>query len=189
MISDGPAAAGHRLDTLRGMSSDAPESPVPASDSAAAAATSSARSPYSAPVLPTDPSELAVVEALRHIGLGALPDHMGVELLEVGAERTVARMPVVGNTQPYGLLHGGASAVLAESVGSIASALHAGPNRIALGLELNCTHHKAMREGYVIATATPLVRGRTVACYAISITDEDGAPVCTARLTCVLRDR
>ena len=100
--------------------------------------------------MPTDPSELAVVEALRHLGLGALPDHMGIELLEVGADRTVARMPVAGNTQPYGLLHGGASAVLAESVGSIASALHAGPDRIALGLELNCTHHKAMREGYVI---------------------------------------
>lgn len=146
-------------------------------------------SPYAAPIMPTDPGQLAVVEALRHLGLGALPDHMGIELLEVGAERTVARMPVAGNTQPYGLLHGGASAVLAESIGSIASALHAGPDRIALGLELNCTHHKAMREGYVIGTATPLVRGRTVASYAISITDEGGAPVCTARLTCLLRDR
>jgi uncharacterized protein (TIGR00369 family) len=145
--------------------------------------------PYAAPILPTDASELAVVEALRHLGLGALPDHMGIELLEVGAERTVARMPVAGNTQPYGLLHGGASAVLAESIGSIASALHAGPDRIALGLELNCTHHKAMREGFVIGTATPLVRGRTVASYAISITDEAGAAVCTARLTCLLRDR
>lgn len=145
--------------------------------------------PYTAPIMPTDPAQLAVVEALRHLGLGALPDHMGIELLEIGAERTVARMPVAGNTQPYGLLHGGASAVLAESIGSIASALHAGPTRIALGLELSCTHHKAMREGYVIGTATPLVRGRTVASYSISITDEGGAPVCTARLTCLLRDR
>jgi uncharacterized protein (TIGR00369 family) len=139
--------------------------------------------------MPTDPAELAVIDALRHLGLGALPDHMGIELLEVGAQRTVARMPVAGNTQPYGLLHGGASAVLAESIGSIASALHAGPDRIALGLELNCTHHKAVREGHVIGTATPLVRGRTVASYAISITDEAGALVCTARLTCLLRDR
>ena len=163
-------------------------SPDPASD-APAATTSPAASPYAAPILPTDPGELAVLEALRHLGIGALPDHMGIELLEVGADRTVARMPVAGNTQPYGLLHGGASAVLAESLGSIAAALHAGPNRIALGLELNCTHHKAMREGYVIGTATPLVRGRTVASYAISITDEGGAPVCTARLTCVLRAR
>ena len=168
------------------MSSDAPESPTSGPLTAAA---SPATAAYMAPIMPTSESELAVVEALRHLGMGALPDHMGIELLEVGADRTVARMPVAGNTQPYGLLHGGASAVLAESVGSIASALHAGPSRIALGLELNCTHHKAMREGYVIATATPLVRGRTVASYAIAITDEAGAAVCTARLTCLLRDR
>ncbi len=109
-------------------------------------------------------------------------------MLEIGAERTVARMPVAGNTQPYGLLHGGASAVLAESIGSIASALHAGPNRIALGLELNCTHHRAMREGFVTGTATALVRGRSVASYAITVTDDAGALVCTARLTCLLRD-
>ena len=167
------------------MPSDAHESPVPhpATTSPGAPAT------YPNPIMPTSESELAVIEALRHLGLGALPDRMGIELIEVGAERTVARMPVTGNTQPYGLMHGGASAVLAESIGSIASALHAGPDRIALGLELNCTHHQAVREGFVIGTATPLVRGRTVASYAISITDEAGAPVCTARLTCLLRDR
>jgi uncharacterized protein (TIGR00369 family) len=139
--------------------------------------------------LPEAEHQRAVVEALGHLGLGALADRMGIELLEVSAERTVARMPVEGNTQPYGLLHGGASAVLAESIGSIASALHAGPDRIALGLELNCTHHKAKREGYVVGTATPIVRGRTVASYAIAVADEGGAPVCTARLTCLLRER
>ena len=138
--------------------------------------------------LPEEPGQRAVAEALDALGMGALAETMGIELLEVGAERTVARMPVAGNTQPYGLLHGGASAVLAESIGSIASALHAGPNRIALGLELNATHHKAMRQGFVIGTATALVRGRSVASYAISITDEAGALVCTARLTCLLRD-
>ena len=161
----------------------------PTSGPPAPTAPATTASPYTAPIMPTDPAQLAVIDALRHLGLGALPDRMGIELLEIGADRTVARMPVAGNTQPYGLMHGGASAVLAESIGSIASALHAGPTRIALGLELSCTHHKAMREGYVIGTATPLVRGRTVASYAISITDEDGAPVCTARLTCLLRDR
>lgn len=140
--------------------------------------------------VPEDDDQRAVVEALQHLGLGVLAERMGIEVLEVGPDRTVARMPVEGNTQPYGLLHGGASAVLAESIGSIASALHAGPDRIALGLELNCTHHKAMREGYVVGTATPLVRGRTVASYAIAVTDEaTGAPVCSARLTCLLRDR
>jgi 1,4-dihydroxy-2-naphthoyl-CoA hydrolase len=139
--------------------------------------------------MPSDAGQRAVAEALQQVGLGALADRMGIELLEVGAERTVARMPVDGNTQPYGLLHGGASAVLAESIGSIASALHAGPERITLGLELSCTHHKAVRAGHVVGTATPLVRGRTVTSYAIAITDEQGAPVCTARLTCLLRDR
>ena len=139
--------------------------------------------------LPEAEHQRAVVEALQHVGLGALAERMGIELLEASPERTVARMPVEGNTQAYGLLHGGASAVLAESVGSIASALHAGPDRIAMGLELNCTHHRAVREGHVIGTATPIVRGRTVASYAIAVTDEGGAPVCTARLTCLLRDR
>ena len=165
------------------MSSGTPESPVPA------AAAPGPADPHASVVLPTDRAQLAMIESMRAAGMGALADGMGIELLEVGADRTVARMPVEGNTQPYGLLHGGASAVLAESVGSIASALHAAPDRIALGLELNCTHHKAMRDGYVIGTATPLVRGRSVASYAISITDEDGTPVCTARLTCLLRER
>jgi 1,4-dihydroxy-2-naphthoyl-CoA hydrolase len=147
------------------------------------------RTAHADAILPTTDSELAVIESLKDVGFGALPDSMGIEILEFGAERTVARMPVAGNTQPYGLLHGGASAVLAESIGSLAAALHAGPDRIALGLELNCTHHRAVREGHVVGTATPLVRGRSVASYAISIADEDGRPVCTARLTCLLRDR
>ena len=147
------------------------------------------RSPHGDAILPTSQAELAVIESLKHVGFGALPDSMGIEILEFGSQRTVARMPVAGNTQPYGLLHGGASAVLAESIGSLAAALHAGPERIALGLELNCTHHKAAREGFVVGTATPLALGRSVASYAISITDDAGALVCTARLTCLLRDR
>jgi len=130
-----------------------------------------------------------MAEAVNRLGLGALAERMGIEVLEVGARRTVARMPVEGNTQPYGLLHGGASAVLAESIGSIASALHAGPERIALGIELSCTHHRAAREGHVTGTATPLVLGRTLASYDIRIVDDAGRPVCTARLTCLLRDR
>jgi 1,4-dihydroxy-2-naphthoyl-CoA hydrolase len=138
--------------------------------------------------LPSSAADDPAVAALMHLGRGALTDRMGIELLEVGAQRTVARMPVEGNTQPYGLLHGGASAVLAETIGSIASALHAGPDRISLGLELNCTHHRAMREGFVIGTATPLVLGRSVTSYDIRIVDEQQRPVCTARLTCMLRD-
>ncbi|MGB8020280.1 MAG: hotdog fold thioesterase [Candidatus Nanopelagicales bacterium] len=136
---------------------------------------------------PADSSQRAMQEALRRLGPGALAERMGIEITELGADRTVARMPVAGNTQPYGLLHGGASAVLAETVGSIASAMHAGPGRISLGIELSCTHHRAMREGFVIGTATPLARSRNVASYSISITDERGRAVCSARLTCLLR--
>nr|WP_228255300.1 hotdog fold thioesterase [Ornithinimicrobium avium] len=120
---------------------------------------------------------------------GTLVGRMGMEILEVGVERTVARMPVEGNTQPYGLLHGGASAALAETLGSIASALHAGEGRIAVGLDLSATHHRAVREGWVIGVATPLSLGRSVASYEIVVSDDDGRRVCTARLTCLLRDR
>lgn len=120
---------------------------------------------------------------------GTLSERMGMEFLELGAQRTVARMPVAGNTQPYGLLHGGASAALAETVASVAAALHAGAERIAVGVDLNATHHRGVREGHVTAVATPLSLGRSVAAYEIVVTDDDGARVCTARLTCALRDR
>lgn len=117
-----------------------------------------------------------------------LVDRMGMEILETGAERTVARMPVAGNTQPYGLLHGGASAALAETVASIASAMHAGEGRVAVGVDLNATHHRAVRDGWVTAVATPLSLGRSVASYEVVVSDDEGRRVCTARLTCALRD-
>lgn len=120
---------------------------------------------------------------------GTLSERMGMEFLEAAPERTVARMPVAGNTQPYGLLHGGASAALAETVGSVAAALHAGPGRIAVGVDLSATHHRAVRRGWVTGTATPLSLGRSVASYEIVVRDEEGNRVCTARLTCMLRDR
>ena len=151
--------------------SDAPQTPMPP----ATVATSS-------------PAEADALEALRHLGVGSLAERMGIEILEIGADRTVGRMPVEGNTQPYGLLHGGASAVLAETLGSFASTLYAGPGRISLGIDLNCTHHKAVRSGHVVGTATPLARSRNLTSYAIAVTTEDGTPVCSARLTCLLRD-
>ncbi|MGV1003648.1 MAG: PaaI family thioesterase [Candidatus Nanopelagicales bacterium] len=135
--------------------------------------------------LPADQAEVAL--ALGAGGPGALAERMGIELLEVGAERTSARMPVAGNTQPYGLLHGGASVVLAETVGSIAAAMFAGPGRIAVGIEVSAAHHKAVRAGHVTAVATPLARNRTLATYGIEITDDHGAVTCTARLTCFMR--
>ncbi|MFC4119648.1 PaaI family thioesterase [Nonomuraea zeae] len=119
---------------------------------------------------------------------GTLAQRMGIEFVEAGPDRVVGRMPVEGNTQPYGLLHGGASVVLAESLGSVAAAIHAGPGRIAVGIEINATHHRSARSGYVTGVATKLHGGRTLATYDIEITDEQGRRVCTSRLTCMLRD-
>lgn len=137
---------------------------------------------------PNDLSPDDAASLMREFSRGTLAERMGIEIVEASAQRTVARMPVAGNTQPYGLLHGGASAVLAETIGSIASALHAGPDRVALGLELSCSHHRAQRDGVVTGVATPVALTRSVASYDIRITDEAGKPVCTARLTCLLRD-
>lgn len=120
--------------------------------------------------------------------LGSLAERMGIEFLEAGPDRVVARMPVAGNTQPYGLLHGGASVVLAETIGSTGAALHAGPGRIAVGVEINATHHRAVRSGHVTGVATKLHAGRSLATYAIEITDDEGRKVCTSRLTCFIRE-
>jgi uncharacterized protein (TIGR00369 family) len=131
----------------------------------------------------------ALTAFLQRAGMGELGTRMGIELIEARPGHVVARMPVAGNTQPYGLLHGGASAVLAETIGSIVSAIHAGPDAIVVGVDLNCTHHRSASEGVVIGTATLITAGRTLACSAISITDEAGRAICTARLTCLIRPR
>jgi uncharacterized protein (TIGR00369 family) len=119
---------------------------------------------------------------------GHLGNRMGVQIIEASADRVVGTMPVEGNTQPYGLLHGGASAVLAETIGSVGAMLHGGITKIAVGVDLNCTHHRGVRAGLVTGVATPVHRGRTSATYEIAITDEDGKRVCSARLTCILKD-
>jgi len=125
-------------------------------------------------------------EFLRQFPMGELNEKMGIELVEASPKRVVATMPVKGNTQPYGLLHGGASVVLAESLGSTGSAMHAHPDRIAVGVDINATHHRSAREGSVIGVATAIHLGRSTACYEVVVTDEDGKRVCTARITCAL---
>lgn len=112
---------------------------------------------------------------------------MGIEIVEARPERVVGHMPVEGNTQPYGLLHGGASCVLAEALGSYGAALHALPDRIAVGVDINATHHRGVREGIVTGVATAAHRGRQTANYEVVITDDAGRRVCTARLTCILQ--
>ena len=131
---------------------------------------------------------LSVTEFLEQMpyGMGALNSTMGIELTEISAERVVATMPVEGNTQVYGLLHGGASVVLAETVGSIGSAIHAFPDRGAVGVDINATHHRSVTSGIVTAVATAVHLGRTMASYEVVITDERGKRVCTSRITCSL---
>jgi uncharacterized protein (TIGR00369 family) len=123
------------------------------------------------------------------LGEGALSQTMGLEYLEVTSTRVVGRMPVRGNTQPYGLLHGGASCVLAETLGSIGAALHAGRGRFAVGVDINATHHRAATGGWVTGVATQVHGGRSTASYEVVITDDEGHRICTARITCMLRDR
>jgi 1,4-dihydroxy-2-naphthoyl-CoA hydrolase len=118
---------------------------------------------------------------------GTLGERMGIEFLEVTPERVVARMPVAGNTQPYGLLHGGASVVLAETIGTLGAMMHAGEGRIAVGIEINATHHRAARAGFVTGVATALSLGNTVATYDVLITDDEDKRVCTSRITCLIR--
>jgi uncharacterized protein (TIGR00369 family) len=128
-----------------------------------------------------------VLGTLSAMNGGTLGEKMGIEFIEVSAQRVVARMPVAGNTQPFGLLHGGASVVLAETLGSIGAVLHAGEGQIAVGIEINATHHRAARAGFVTGTATALSLGRTLATYEVLITDDDGNRVCTSRITCLIR--
>ncbi|WP_130383452.1 hotdog fold thioesterase [Kribbella sp. VKM Ac-2569] len=118
---------------------------------------------------------------------GTLLQLMGIVVSEASPERVVATMPVKGNTQPYGLLHGGASCVLAESLGSIGSALHAATSgKVAVGVDINATHHRAVRDGVVTGVATPIYLGRTTTSYEVVVTDDRDKRVCTARITCQL---
>lgn len=131
-------------------------------------------------------TEVEQILAKMPYGMGDLNKKMGIELVEVTRDRLVATMPVQGNTQPYGLLHGGASVVLAESLGSVGSAIHAYPDRVAVGVDINATHHRAVSSGTVTATATPAHLGRTSTSFEVVITNEAGKRVCTARITCAL---
>jgi len=130
-----------------------------------------------------------LVARLVETGGGSLTRKMGIEFLELSAEKSVATMPVEGNTQVIGLLHGGAHVVLGESLGSISSAIHAGPGRYAVGIEINATHSRSVRSGVVTGTCTALVLGRTLATHEIIIRDEEGRRLSTVRMTNMLRDR
>jgi len=134
-----------------------------------------------------DAETLAAMVAMT-IAEGTLADTLGITIVSASAAEVVATMPVAGNIQPFGLLHGGASCVLAETVGSLGAALHAGPGRVVVGIEISATHHRGARDGEVTAVARLVHGGRTLATYDIVISDAAGRRVCTSRLTCLIRD-
>ncbi len=123
------------------------------------------------------------------IELGELDIKMGVTILEQSAERVVATMPVAGNRQSFGLLHGGASVAFAEALGSWAAVIHAGPGRSAVGLDINATHHRSATSGIVTGVATAVKLGRRVTSHEIVLRDDEGRLLCTARITNLIVDR
>ena len=131
----------------------------------------------------TEPDYLAII---RERGSGALDKKMGIEITEASLTRLVGTMPVEGNTQPVGILHGGASVVLAESLGSIGTQLNAGADRRIVGIDINATHHKATAAGIVTGVATAVSIGKTLCCWDIVITNDKGERTCTARITCMI---
>ena len=140
------------------------------------------------PIVPDD-LDPELYQRLVDSGGGALTAKMGIEFLELGAARSVARMPVEGNTQVIGLLHGGAHVVLGESLGSLSAAIHAGPGRYAVGIEINASHSRSVTEGTVTATCTALSLGRTLATHEIVMRDETGRRLSTVRMTNMLLDQ
>jgi 1,4-dihydroxy-2-naphthoyl-CoA hydrolase len=133
--------------------------------------------------VPIDATDLPQLTRLEQ-----LADKLGIELVSLSHDEVVGTMPVAGNRQPFGLLHGGASAVLAETLGSTLAALHALPERFPVGLELACTHHRSASSGLVTGVARPLHVGRSTSTCEIVVSDEQGRRICTARLTCLHRD-
>ncbi len=118
---------------------------------------------------------------------GPLLEMMGLELLEATPARVVARIPVAPNSQPFGMLHGGASGVLAESIASLGAWL-ADPSRTALGIELKVNHLRAARSGFVTGTGVPLSSGRTFGVWEVRIVDDEGQLTAFATCTVALRD-
>lgn len=128
------------------------------------------------------------LDYVRSRGMGALAQTMGIEMLEFTPERAVARMPVAGNTQPVGLVHGGAYVVLGESLGSMHANLLCGEGRLAVGIEINASHSSSAREGYVTGVCEPIHVGRTLMVHQIQVRDDGGRLCSTIRITNFVRD-
>ena len=122
-------------------------------------------------------------------GGGELTRKLGIELLEISATKSVARMPVEGNRQVVGILHGGAHVVLGETLGSMSAAVHAGPGRYAVGIDINATHTKSVSSGWVTGTCTAISLGRSICVHEIVMTNDAGERLSTVRITNLLRDQ
>ncbi|MDQ0612861.1 1,4-dihydroxy-2-naphthoyl-CoA hydrolase [Microbacterium sp. W4I4] len=136
----------------------------------------------------TEQAQLTGIEWATQRGMGALAEKMGIVFTEFAIERSVATMPVEGNTQPVGLLHGGAYVVLGESLGSMAANLHAGPGRLAVGVDINATHTRSATSGVVTGVCTPIHLGRSMAVHEIVVSDDQGRRCSTIRITNMIRD-
>jgi 1,4-dihydroxy-2-naphthoyl-CoA hydrolase len=130
------------------------------------------------------------VEGINRMGEKTMGQHLGIEITEVGDDFVTGRMPVnEGTRQPFGLLHGGASCALAETLGSIGGAFCLDTSvQMVVGIEINANHLRAARDGYVIGTARPIHIGKTIHVWDIRITNEKGSLVCISRLTLAVRD-
>lgn len=130
------------------------------------------------------------LDELNALSKGTLMEPLGIRFTEIGADYLRGTMPVDARTrQPYGLLHGGASVALAETLGSSAGGLCVGPRQGVVGIEINANHLRGAREGLVVGTARPIHVGRSTQVWEIKIEDERGRPVCVSRLTLAVIDK
>jgi 1,4-dihydroxy-2-naphthoyl-CoA hydrolase len=144
----------------------------------------------STPLTPSSPSldPADFEEAFGGRGIGALASKMGIEFLELSPERSVATMPAEGNTQPFGVIHGGAYVVLAETLGSIAATVFAGPGKVGMGIEVNASHTGSVTSGTVTGVCTAIKLGRTLTVHEVAISDENGRRLSTVRITNFIRE-
>ena len=133
-------------------------------------------------------TQMTGLEWATQRGMGALAEKMGIEFTEFSVERSVATMPVEGNTQPVGLLHGGAYVVLGESLGSMAANLAAGPGKLAVGVDINATHTRSATTGTVTGVCTPIHLGRSMTVHEVVVSDDQGRRCSTIRITNMIKD-
>lgn len=136
-----------------------------------------------------DDATRALLERRDGMPGGQLAERMGIEFLQLSAEHSIARMPAEGNLQPVGLVHGGAYCVIAESLGSISANIHAGEGRVAVGTDINATHTRSIRSGWVTAECKALHLGRSMTVHEIVCTDDEGRRASTIRITNFLKSR